>query len=264
MAARNPSSNVRSTSDFDVQAALGRLISDERTPLRTISKFGFNPAVGTGEEGIWAQGGDFNWLVAPDFVRIAAGGDANDSLNGDGARTISIEGIGENLKITREIIETNGASASNQSENKFWRVWRVRVESVGTYDEANTDDIVLETVGNSTILAKVIASTGTSNLGFFSTPDDHFALVRHILVGVEGLKLLNLRMYRRDNFTVVAAPCESTNAVRQFISLEGFHTDTLKSLLVMPPLTDISFRGSAAVAPIAASVAFDVLLMPIK
>lgn len=258
----SPSAIIKGADDFDVEAALGRLITGERKPLRTISQMGFNPAVGGTSEGIWAVGGSFTFLEAPEQVRIAAGGDVADIAGGDGARLVSIEGIAEDLTIQKVDIITNGVNVSEPTDLKFWRVWQARVEEVGLYGASNVGDLIFESVDTSMVLVKMTALGGTSHLGLFSTPIDHYALLRHILVSVEGTKIINMDMCRRDSFNTIAAPHKPFIIIRQFSGLAVFHTDTPKSDLVLPPLTDLFFRATTPASTSAVSIAFDILLVP--
>ena len=263
MATRVPSSIVRGMTDFDVEAALGRLLSDGRVPLQTIGKFGTNPEVGTTKEGIWSVGGSFNWLEAPENIQIASGGDVGDDAAGDGARTIIIKGIDENLKLSSETLITAGAAASTPSVKKYWRIWLVQVETVGLYSGTNIDTVVIESSATSTTLGQMLPGDSTSLLAQISTPDDHFALVRHVVVSVEGNKVINLDVCLRSNFDDVTPPMCPFIIVKKFIGLNAFHTDTPKSLLIIPPMSDFFFRGATDTGTSAISVGFDVLLVPL-
>lgn len=252
----------RGISDFDTEAALGRLISGGRVPLRAISQFGENPSVGTVQEGVWSQGGPFNWLEAPESVRVAAGGDVADDAAGIGARGVVVEGICASLKIVRETIPTAGVSASVETTTKFWRVWNVEVETVGEYGGANVGSMTIEGSDTSTVLAMVPLGDSRASFAQFSTPKDRLALIRHVIVSVEGIKNIDMDVCIRNNFTNTTGLISPFMIVRKFIGLGDFHTEDPKSLILLPPLTDFFMIANTSSGTSALSVGFDVLLIP--
>ena len=118
-------------------------------------KFGFNSAVGTSAETIWAQGAAYTWNSAAQLELTSTDVDDTDTT-GAGARTVTIEGLDANYAAISETVELNGqtADAGSTTTASFLRVNRMYVASAGASG-------VNEGV--------IYASTGTQTTG---TPDD--------------------------------------------------------------------------------------------
>jgi len=86
--------------------------------------------------------------AAATTLRIKAGGDALDTAAGAGAREVTLQGIDELGNEVTESLATAGASASAVTTNKFIRLYRAWVSSVGRYGTmaagGHEDDIVIE------------------------------------------------------------------------------------------------------------------------
>lgn len=106
-------------------------------------------------------------------VRIAAGGNANDTAEGTGAKSATLVGIGEDLSETTSLLTSAGTDASEYSEGKYYRVYRIRTKT----------DTYLKTVGGgnnvgamtfedeeSETVAVIPALGGGSEIGHFMVP----------------------------------------------------------------------------------------------
>ncbi len=264
MAPRNPSSIVKGTGDFDIELALGRLITNDRAPLISIGQFGHNAAVGTTLGAIWSPSVDVTWLEAPEFMRIRAGGDVADDITGAGARQVIITGIGEDFKIQKEILTTAGIAASATTTKKFWRIWQITVLEVGVYGGTNADIITLESVDTTVDMGEVESGQCVSRMGIFSTPDDHTGILRQLLISAEGNKLVDFSMHRRLNFPNVSSPLSPFNIIRQLDGEEGINIITFHSDPVLPPLTDFFMGGMVSAGTAKVSVLMDFTLVPIR
>lgn len=263
MAARNPSSEVRSNSSFEVDAALGRLISQARKPLINFNHFGLNPNVGTTQEGIWAQGGPFVWLLAPEFLRIKAGGDIEDGEGDVGAITVKIEGIGADLKMLTETLTLRGVTASVHTANKFFRIYRASVELVGTYGARNTGDISIETVDTAQVVAKILAGASVTHLAVFSTSDDYCAIISSVEVYVEGNKTVDLELGIREGYDIVNAPFNAFVVQRNFVGLGGA-APIIQQRQILQPTSDLCFNATATTGTAGVFISFDLLLIPLS
>lgn len=262
MAPRNPSRIVVGASDYDIQLALGQLITNGRNGLQAIDKFGANIAVGTTFEGVWYNGGLFNFPTAAETVRIKVGGNPNDTAAGIGAKLVTVFGIDEGFNLAEETLMTAGALASASSTTKFWRVFRARVVEVGTYGGSNSGDIIIENTISTQILANIEALQSSTNLAMYSTPINHTALIRNISVTVEATKTTTIEIRRRENFDIVVAPFGPDTLVRRFVGLENFHPQPFKSHIILPERSDLWMNAKTDIGTAAVTVAFDMVLVP--
>ncbi len=149
------------------------------------SKFGSNPNISTAaNETIWAGGGRYVWATAAETVRIAAGGDANDTAAGTGGREVTIQGLDADFREVEAVLATAGASASAATTQTFLRINRAFVSENGTYHEANVGDIAIEGVTSGNTYAVLRAGKGQSQLGFYTVPAGKTAVMDDFTVGV--------------------------------------------------------------------------------
>lgn len=149
------------------------------------SKFGRNPNISTSaNETIWAVGGRYTWATAAETVRVASGGNANDTSAGSGARSVTIEGLDGDFNEVSETVATAGASASAATTQTFLRVNRAYVASAGTYHGFNTGDIIIEGVTSGNDYAGILTGKGQSQLGFYTVPAGKTAVMSDFSVGV--------------------------------------------------------------------------------
>lgn len=111
--------------DQRVQIAAGQMLN-----VDAINKFGFNDTVPTDWELI--QVGSAN-ITYPTTAAVASvvSDDSNDAAAGNGARTVSIQGLDANYDRVTETVTMNGTNAVT-TNGTFIRVFRVRVETGGS------------------------------------------------------------------------------------------------------------------------------------
>lgn len=205
----------------------------------SVNKFGSNPAVGTGSfEGIWAAGGPFNWLTTASAVRVASGGNSNDTAAGTGARSITIEGLDENWNLASETVVTAGASASAATTTTFIRVFRAYVATAGTYTGNNAGAVTIETTGGTT-LAFITADLGQSQIANYSVPAGYTALMTDFSVLVDGSKAAQVQLFKRENADTVAAPFAPKRLQRNYQAIQGSYVEPLQVPITFPEKTDI-------------------------
>lgn len=230
-----------------------------------IAKFGNADTVGTTEVGIWPQNTAFNFPVTPRSVRIKAGGDAADTAAGAGARSIRVFGIDADFKIAEEDIVTAGASASAFTTTKFWRVWRATVLTSGTFDTANTGDIIVENETENLILSEIPATGGSSLQMNFTTPDNMQGEVTKITLFVSGPQNVTFRGYVRNNIDIVSAPFTAPRLIGIILDLSKdtpFLVDILDTPLIIPPKSDFWITGQTSSATSSTSVIATIQLKP--
>ena len=105
-----------------------------QTGHTVIKKFGRATAVGTSFVPV-CRLNTYNTPLAASAttLRIKAGGDANDTAAGSGAREVTLVGLDESWNEVSEAVATAGASASSATTTTFTRLYRAYVSSSGTY-----------------------------------------------------------------------------------------------------------------------------------
>lgn len=103
----------------------------------TLSKFGFNATVGTGEETIWDGDGLVAYPAAAGPLKISST-DAKDTAAGVGARTLEVYGCDGEFSEHNEIVTLNGQTPVLPANN-YLRQWRGIVRTAGSeLDNAGT------------------------------------------------------------------------------------------------------------------------------
>lgn len=229
----------------------------------TLNKFGDNPAVGTVEEAIWSTGGAYTGFIpAPLPVRVKVGGNAADTVDGAGARTIRVVGLDHNLNDASEDITLAGTSASVESTTTFCRVFRAFVLTVGTYGGSNTGDIVIET-NTGVTMGSILASQSQTEIGVFTIPTGKTGYLVRLQWFVPDTILVVCRLKTREDTDVV-----SGNSMRAFrtrfvadMIRPGASVDMGYAPIVLPEHTDVLCTGAAASSTHEVSVTFDIILV---
>lgn len=236
----------RITNSFELDMAKGR-VADHMI----FRKFGSNGTVGTTEEMIWAQSGTFNGLLSTaSAVRVAAGGDANDTAAGSGARTLTISGLDENFNEASETVTLAGTSASAATTTTFIRVFRAFVATCGTYTTsglsgANTGAITVETTGGTTV-AYIGAGIGQTQLGFYTVPANKTLFIRDMHFNVAGGKVATVRLFQRLNADDTSGDVYPRRLVSVWSEVDGMQDFTYEHSMSFPAKTDVWFTGQAA------------------
>ena len=223
-------------------------------------KFGRNPSVGTTEEDIWAGGGVYPWPQAAETLRIAAGGNANDTAAGTGARTVRIEGLDNSMNEITEDLTTAGASASSPTTNTFCRVNRAYVLTSGTYTGTNTGAITIENTSSLNSLANIEAVRGQTQLSMYTVPNGKTAYITALGVEVEGSKSADVYFYQRQGADVLAAPFTAKRILYAATGLSGNYTEQLHAHLVIPGNTDLWWGAAVSSGSTAVAVTYDMFV----
>ena len=124
-----------------------------------VNKFGTNLDVDGSLETIWDGGGLYTYLTTAGVLTVTST-DAEDSVSGDGARTITIEGLDENYEPISETLIVGGAAGTLE----FFRVFRAFVASSGS---SGTNEGTISISSGATTLAQIrtVGSPTSSGLG---------------------------------------------------------------------------------------------------
>ena len=179
----NSISQKQLSEPFELQIARGQIPGHKH-----ISKFGFNSAVSTSTDTIWARGGDYNWLAAATVLKISSSSVADDA-GSTGATGITIEGLDENYNEVSLNIIMDGTTAVSTTGTTFIRIHRAYVTTVGTglknagviyiYTGAETDGVpdVATTVNSS-----IEIGDGQTLQAFYTVPAGYTAYLQAMTV----------------------------------------------------------------------------------
>lgn len=254
---------IQQVGRFDIEAALG-LVERHGGTIEPDVKFGFNASVGTSTEAIHSMGGDINFPTSAQTVRIKAGGDAADDAGGDGARSVLVIGIDEDLDRVSELIVTNGTAVSLSTTTKFWRVFRAYVVDVGLYGVANTAIVTIENTTSTQVLLIISAGMGQSQTSLVSTASKRPIVITNISLMVEATKVVTFNLYIREAFTTVGAPFRARRQVLHPLKVDdgGEHIPLHVPILV-PELSDVWLEGIHASSTAEAGSAMSYYIVPV-
>ncbi len=146
------------------------------TGASSVYKFGFNSDIDTSEETIWSQGGLYSYSTSAAVVYLSST-DANDTVSGTGARTVTIEGLDSSYVAISETLNLNGQTQVATTK-QFIRVNRTYVATAGTNGTA-AGTLYVATSGSSsgvptgTTYANIPQGDNQSQMGVYTVPAGH-------------------------------------------------------------------------------------------
>jgi hypothetical protein len=257
------------TNDGDVSAAAplsvkwGKLevVAGNVTNYSANRKFGANLVVGTTEEDIWTNGGTYPWPTAAETVRVRAGGNANDTSAGSGARTVTVEGLNGSGTEISEDLTLAGASASSATSATFMRVNRVFVATMGTYGDANAGTITIENTSSTNILATIETGIGQTQQTHYTVPASKTAYLMHITANVPSAKAVDLKMWQRLDFDDTSAPVGAKRLVTRIDALETSYEEDIGGFTSFAAKTDLWWTGKVDTGTGEADVTYSFVLI---
>lgn len=246
-----------------------------QTGISSILKFGRNDAVGTTLVPI-AFGGVYQTpqAAAATTLRIKAGGHANDTAAGTGAREVTFEGLDENWNFVTEAVATAGALASSATTITFTRLLRFYVSASGTYSTSaaasHSGDIVAENGAGGTDWGTIDATTlvyglSQSEIGAYSIPIGFTGYVKLRQLTVNSGKVIDLVFFSRGGADDTAAPYEANRAKSVLIGVDGGLIDNYSDTEVpygpFQGPCDLGFMGRVGASTGDISVEFEIILV---
>lgn len=234
---------------------------------RSFNKFGRNTSIGSTFTPV-TRSGFYRTPQANAHVhlRIKAGGNANDTANGSGAREVTLIGIDEFGDYTTEALATAGASASAQTTKSFIRLFDAYVSKSGTYatQTASSHEAAI-TIENAAggqdwaTIADVNLGRGKTEMAVYTTPRDRSAVLRNITVSSDADKKANLVLYKRENILEVAAPYSAMLMVTEYPQTSGLFDVVFDPPLYFLPLTDFGFLANVSASTVDVAVNMDIV-----
>jgi hypothetical protein len=234
---------------------------------QSIHKFGRNSAVGANYAPV-SIGGIYRTPQPANVtaLRIKAGGNANDTSAGTGAREITVIGLNASGSEITETIATAGASASAATQQTFIRLYRAFVSKSGTYASQTTGShagsIVIENAAGGTDWATIFDTTfprSQTQIGVYSIPRNRSAIITDMNISSNADKKANVILFQRQNILQSAAPYDGMRVVEEFFQLSGLHNVVLSTPLgPFPELTDIGFMARSTTTTIDMAISFNI------
>ena len=199
-------------------------------------------------------------------LRVKAGGNANDTASGSGAREITIIGLNSSGDVITETLATAGASASAATAQTFMRLTDAFISKSGTYasqtagSQAGSITIEKSTGGEDwALIAAGTISRSVSEIAAYTTPNNKIACVIDIHVTSDADKKANIVMFKRQNILQTSAPYSALELVfelPQSSGLSDFHFDPP---LYFPSLCDFGFMANVSASTVDVSVGFGMM-----
>lgn len=244
---------VRATADHNEQRNESHVGHQESR-----RKFGTNNTVSTGSmQTVWSYASD--WIpnqVFNEKLRIKAGGDANDTAAGTGARSIQVTFLDDSWNMVQETIVTAGASASTATTANCVRLLHVDDVTTGTYHGNNIGDIVLELTGGN-IMGNVAAGVGSTEQAVLTVPAGKTAYVTEIFLSVGQADSCDVRMMDVKDASVVAAPFNAAHEDWAISDFSGAQVFPLHTFLKFTEKSDVYFEAQRITGSGSAKVSVD-------
>jgi hypothetical protein len=201
-------------------------------------------------------------------LRIKAGGNANDTAAGTGARSLRLTGLNATGDVVSEIIATAGASASAPTSAQFIRLFNAEVVDSGTYGTqtagSHAGDITIENAAGETDWALIPINgfpTSNTSIGSYTIPRGYTGFVEGISIAVEGAKLVDVLMLERGGVLQTEAPYQPIKRVQEWIGIDTTYNETFTMPLRFASLTDIGMLAKVSNGTAAVMIQMDILLL---
>jgi hypothetical protein len=210
------------------------------------------------------------WLQSSERLRIRAGGNANDSSNGSGARSVVLQPHRSDFTWIDDesvVLTTAGASASAPTTESFQRCIRAYVKTTGSYangttNGANAGPIVIETVSGIEI-ATIDTGDNDAQMSMFTVPAGFTLWLSAFSMAVDANQPATVSMYYRSAANIVSAPFSARRTLLTATGVTGLIQFPLGFRVALPEKTDVWVRATSAAGAGASgvSVAYSGLLL---
>lgn len=199
-------------------------------------------------------------------LRIKAGGNAGDSANGAGARSVRLWGLNASGDEVVETLATAGASASSLTTNSFIRLYQAEVATSGTYGTqaagSHLGSITVENEAGTEDWAQIQLNgfpSGVTGIGSITIPRNHVGLVSSIQINVDQTKTTDVLILKREGILQSAAPYKAIQKVQEFLGVSRSITVAFDVPLLFRELTDLGVLAKVSNGTGAVSVDIEVL-----
>ena len=224
----------------------------------SLFKFGFNPAIGTGMQDIWTVGGVLVFQQTATQYNISSSS-GSDTIAGEGARVITIEGLDENFSEITEDVNLSGTSVS-QTTQEFIRLNRAFIKEVGTYGFSNNGTISIVTSDNGNPQGGLIAKEGQTQKTHFTIPAGKTGILKRTSVSVDTTKIATVQMFQRQNANNTVSPISPIRIFHQVDGVTGQEEESYLANLRFPEKTDIWMTATLSQASGGVELDYDLIL----
>jgi hypothetical protein len=198
----------------------------------------------------------------------ALSGDDNDTLLGTGARTIFLEGLALDGSIVTQTISMNGQTPVPIPIPLF-RLYRWFVETSGTYATtavgSHAGVITVRVAGGGAVWSSLDTTPfahGQSEIGWYTVPAEHRALVFLQEINVDTTKSADVVFVRREGANIVTAPFSPMRVAAQYVGVAGSNpSDSNAPQNHFEAFADIGYMGKVSNGTASISVAYEILLV---
>ena len=230
-------STTPSSAEIDFYLAVAK---GDFTGYSNVSKFGYNPTVGSGNyESIWEGSNAYPWMSTDDQLEVLSS-DTDDTSAGTGARTVELQGLDSSWNLLTETVTMNGTSAVTTT-GSFLRIFRAKVVTAGSSGR-NEGTITIQDQDTSTTRALitngVTDGNGQTLMAVYTIPAGKTGYVININVSSQKDQEQTYRLMARDN-TVANAAWN----VKEFLTGRGGFSDWRKyAINKATEKTDLDFQ----------------------
>lgn len=230
--------------------------------MRTVRTFGRNVAVSSTFVPV-ARGGNYRTpqVGSVTALRIKAGGNANDTSTGTGARAVTLVGLNAAGDVITETLETAGASASAPTTQTFLRLTDAFVSASGTYATQSAGShaaaITIENAAGGTdwaVIADTDLARSDTEIGAYSVPRERALYIVNVRMQVDASNKSNVIMFRRSGILTTAAPYDAMTIIEEYPEISGALEFAFDPPLRIPELTDVGFLAKSSSGTISVSV----------
>lgn len=227
-------------------------------------KFGRNAQIGTDFAPV-VNGGFYRapQVSGATQLRIKAG-DAADTADGAGARSVELAGLDVSGNEIIEILATNGASPSDPTSQLFLRLYRVKVLTSGTYatqaDHSHAGAIVIENAAGTedwATIANTSIGRGQSQIACYTTSAREEIYLAKMRISSDSVKKIDIALYQRQSVLDTSTPYSAMRVVEEFTQISGVSEFNFDPPLYFPPLTDVGFLAKVTSGSADVSASFD-------
>jgi len=194
--------------------------------------------------------------------------DSDDTISGLGARTIKVTGLSTNWEEITETVNLNGTTPVTLT-NQFFRVYRMVVDTTGTYagqaGGSHQGDISLTGTIGSELWARISingVSLGQTEIGAYTIPFGYHGHLGNMFIHNNGNKIANIYMFQRKNASDVIVPYTARTILFQLHGLVSGESLSPKSISHgFIETTDIGFLANTDSGTTEVSVDFEILLI---
>lgn len=214
-----------------------------------VTKFGYNPDIGTAEESIWDAGGLYKWIQTASVLDIQSTS-VNDANAGTGAWTVTVQGLDSSGLELDEVVTLAGV-ATVQTTNQFSAVHRMFVNTAGSNDGA-VGTITAEISG--TVHASIDNGNNQTLMATYTVPSDKTGYIAFGKTSVSSGKDVTIKFYGRLPGGVPR--------VLHVVEINSANYDYFfKIPLPVPAGTEVEVRATSSASGTAVSAVFDIVLI---